>query len=175
VRLFVALYPPGNVCDDLRRWLGRAARLTPVERWHLTLAFLGEVVAEEVPGVERAISRGVADATAMRLRLAGSGSFGRGRSTAVWTGVEGDLDALRDLHAALRRNLADAGIAHDARPLTPHLTVSYQGNRDVREALRDYAGPAWTADEIVLVRSSFPAQGGYDKLRTWPLQAADSS
>ncbi|MEV6487365.1 RNA 2',3'-cyclic phosphodiesterase [Actinoplanes sp. NPDC051633] len=176
MRLFVALYPPEDVRSALRQWLSEAlardraeVRLGDIERWHLTLAFLGEVVAEEVPRVELAVSRAVLDRPAMRLRLSGGGSFGRGRSSAVWAGVDGDLEALRDLHADLRDRLAEARFTTDARPLTPHLTVTYKGGREVLAALRDYAGPVWSATEITLVRSRFPQESGYDTLRVWSL------
>lgn len=170
MRLFVALYPPEDVRSELRRWLEGAltrARLTPVERWHLTLAFLGDVPLDRVAAVEEAVSRAVDGRRSMRLRLSGGGSFGR--STAVWAGVEGDLGPLHELHGGLQRELANAGLPHDDRPLTPHLTVHYQGSREVLAALRDYTGPFWTATEIALVRSRFPQEGGYETVRTWPL------
>jgi 2'-5' RNA ligase len=180
VRLFVALYPPEDVRDALRRWLVEAlartdrsrARLTPVDRWHLTLAFLGDVPPDRMAVVQEAISRGVHGHRPMRLRLSGGGSFGR--SSAVWAGVAGDVALLQGLHAALRRELADAGLPHDDRPLTPHLTVHYKGSRDVLEGLRDYAGPVWTATEVALVRSWFPQDGGYETVRTWQLAPSPS-
>ncbi|GLY98159.1 RNA 2',3'-cyclic phosphodiesterase [Actinoplanes sp. NBRC 103695] len=155
MRLFAALYPPEDVCDELRRRLRDVTtRLTPVERWHITMAFLGEIPDEDLPSVERAVTR-AAGGGPIRLRLAGSGSFGR---AVTWVGVEGDLGAL---YGALRRALD----LPDDRPFTPHLTVSYHGSPQLRAALREYAGSSWEAAEIVLVRSA----DGYEKLRTWQL------
>ena len=191
MRLFVALFPPQDVREELWQRLREATarssspvRLTPVERWHLTLAFLGEVPDDDLSAVELAISRIVAEGAGpgdrpvpgdglgtgpgreIRLRLAGGGSFGK----ALWAGVDGDLTALDRLHGKLRRSLAEAGLLHDERPLAPHLTVSYRGGTPaLRQALHGHSGRPWTAGELTLVRSRHHEGGGYDVLRTWSL------
>lgn len=147
---------------------GRTVRLTPVERRHLTLAFLGDVEPALQPDVERALDD-VTPAGPLRLRTSGGGSFGRGRSAVLWAGLDGDLSGLAALHTALRGALVTAGLPHDERPFTPHLTVAYGNGPQVLEALHDHAGPTWTADEFVLVHSLHAEGGGYRRLRAWPL------
>ena len=178
VRLFVAVFPPEDVLAGLRRRItatlaaaGRTVRLTPVDRWHLTLAFLGEVDEDRRAEVERALGD-VPPPAAPELRISGGGSFGRARSAVLWAGVDGDLDGLAALHDALRRALVAGGLPHDERPFTPHLTVAYANSPEVRAALRDYAGPTWRAHEFVLVRSLHREGGGYQRLRAWPLGRA---
>jgi len=171
VRLFVAIYPPEDARADLRRWLtqrGTGVRLTRVERWHLTLSFLGEVAPERRPEVEQALD-GVRPPGRIRLRMSGGGSFGRRRSAALWAGVDGDLPALREVHARVREALKTADLRYDERPFTPHLTVAYAAGTEIRAALAEYAGPAWTADEFVLVHSLHHQGGGYRTLRAWPM------
>jgi 2'-5' RNA ligase len=160
VRLFVAVYPPADVCRDLRRRLvgtgERAVRLTPIDRWHVTLAFLGEVPAERLPRIEQALDA-VTVPKGTELRLRGGGRFGKGRSTVLWAGVDGDLSTLhRDISERL--GMLD-------REFTPHLTVAYRDDPVVRLALDSYAGPAWALDEIALVRS-VPNEG-YTTLKSW--------
>lgn len=160
MRLFVAIYPPDDVRRDLRHRLTgggtRSARLTPIDRWHITLAFLGEVPAEQLPGIEQALAL-VAVPRGTELRLRGGGRFGRGRSTVLWAGVEGDL---AQLHSDVSARLGLAG-----RDFTPHLTVAYRDDPVVRLALDGYAGPAWPLHEIALVRS-VPGEG-YTTLKSW--------
>ena len=160
MRLFVAVYPPDEVCWDLRRRLigtgEREVRLTPIERWHVTLAFLGEVDAERLPEIERALAL-VTVPKGTQLRLRGGGRFGKGRSTVLWAGIDGDLGELhRDV--CERLGLPD-------RDFTPHLTVAYRDDPVVRLALDSHAGPSWPLHEIALVRSD-PGEG-YTTLRSW--------
>jgi 2'-5' RNA ligase len=175
VRLFVAIFPPEDARAHLRGRItdalapgGRRVRLTPPERWHLTLSFLGEVDPERLPDVHRAMDD-VPTAGSITLRMSGGGSFGRGRSAPLWVGIEGDLEALAGLHAGIRDGLAGAGLPYETRPLTPHLTVAYAHSPELREALSGYAGPSWTADEYVLVHSRHAERRGYEILRAWPL------
>lgn len=164
MRLFVAVFPPEDVCGHLRDRLtggGRPVRLTAADRWHITLAFLGEVGGGRLPEVERALDQ-VTVPQGTELRLRGGGHFGRGRSTVLWAGVEGELAGL---HADVRDRLRDADLPYDARPFTPHLTVAYAADPWVREVLDGYRGPAWRLDAAALVRSD-PAEG-YTRLRSW--------
>jgi 2'-5' RNA ligase len=70
VRLFVAAYPPAAALDSLEEvvaklHVGRAeaagvnARLAPRSRWHVTVAFLGDVADDRLPDVEQALVVGV--------------------------------------------------------------------------------------------------------------------
>jgi 2'-5' RNA ligase len=158
--LFVAVYPPDEVRRDLRRHLiaavGPGARLTPIERWHITLAFLGAVEAERLSAVQRALDL-VKVPKGTELRLRGGGRFGRGRSTVLWAGVDGEL-------GELRRDVCERLEMPD-RDFTPHLTVAYRDDRAVRRALNGYAGPPWSLDEMALVRSVLGE--GYTTVRSW--------
>lgn len=103
MRLFVAVFPPEDHRGDLRRVVtdalaraGPKVRLTPVDRWHITLAFLGEVDSGRLPDVTDALST-VDPPGPVTLRMSGGGAFGKGRSTVLWAGIDGDLVALGEL------------------------------------------------------------------------------
>jgi 2'-5' RNA ligase len=191
VRLFVALYPPPEALDDIVGQVGRMrmgeiaasgvnVRLAARETYHLTLAFLGDVDDGRLPEVEAAVGRAAATwrrpAGALRLRLGGGGRFGRGRFTVLWVGVHGDLDALRELGAAIRRELKRARLPYDRRPYRPHLTLARPGDRLARDAvdadrrtLDGYLGPSWPVTEMVLVRSHLGPRPLYHRLAAWPV------
>ncbi|MEV6600288.1 RNA 2',3'-cyclic phosphodiesterase [Actinoplanes sp. NPDC051346] len=161
MRLFVAIYPPDDVRGDLRQRLDSAAhrvRLTAVEKWHVTLAFLGEVSEECRPGLEDALG-GVSVPRGRELRLRGGGGF-NGRVT--WAGVDGELG---DLSADVRAAARSVGLSPDDRPYTPHLTVAYAHDDALRQTLESYAGSPWTLDEFALVRVE--PDGAYTTLRAW--------
>jgi 2'-5' RNA ligase len=165
--LFVAVRPPPSAVRhaatavDLVRPLAPGLRWAPPARWHLTLAFYGEVFDDEVDRVVARTARRLDDAAGMRLALSGAGRFG-GR--AVWLGVTGDVAALRSLAGAL-----DPG----GRRYRPHLTVARvrddTGTAAVVAALSDYVGPPWTAGAVHLVRSRLGPAPAYDDVATWPL------
>jgi 2'-5' RNA ligase len=141
---------------------GRSTRVTPRDRWHVTLAFLGDVPVTRIDTASHALSQAVAgpDDGAIRVCLAGGGTFGRGRFTILWCGLGGDVAALRRLAVGVRTELRGARVPFDRKNFRPHLTISRPGERvgpdavagDV-ETLNAYAGPLWTVDAVYLMAS----------------------
>lgn len=161
MRLFVSLRPPTEVAAHLRaalpQWPG------PADRWHVTLAFLGD---DADPGpVDAALAPALAGAPALELALAGSGSFGRGP---VWVGVDRDLDGLHALAARVAAAALEAGVVLPARRYRPHLTVGRRGRPDPG-LLSGYRGPTWTAREVELVRSDLGRAVVHTVLARYPL------
>ena len=146
MRTFVAVRPPAAAVDDLRAALPSAP--SAPERWHVTLAFLGEVAdpAALLPALAAVCGRH----RPLELRLAGSGDFGRGGP--VWVGVEGDRTRLSSLAGDVAQACRDLGVDVERRPYRPHLTVGRRGRPDPAR-LAAYAGPSWTAAEVELVAS----------------------
>ncbi len=192
MRLFVAVYPPRPAVDDLTAQVARLkvgaataaginVRLADPGNAHLTMAFLGDVEEARLVDVESAL--GLAAETfrdgrdsSLRLRLGGGGSFGRGRFTVLWVDVQGDVDGLAVLARLIRFGLRRSKLPHDEKKFRAHLTIARPGDRidraDVladREALHDYRGPEWPAEELVLVRSHPGPRPSYDRLAAWPI------
>ena len=170
MRLFVALAPPADVLADVAAALGPARTLQPdlrwipVERWHLTLAFCGEVPDESLSAVTERVERKLSRRTlpgAIELSFSGSGQFSR---RALWIGVVGDVDRLRALAKA---------VSTDRRPYRPHLTVArLRGGQDATgaaEVLSSYVGPRWQADAVHLVRSFLGPAPRYETVGSWAL------
>ncbi|MFC3745053.1 RNA 2',3'-cyclic phosphodiesterase [Paractinoplanes deccanensis] len=145
--------------SHLRRFLPPGERVTPTAKWHITLAFLGDVPSPEPVA---AILGAVPSPGPFALRLQGSGRFG----AATWIGVDGDLDKLTALHAGIRSALAGGGYTLDDRPFHPHLTVSYHADNAIRKAAANYAGDPWQVTDFALVLSH---NNRYEQLRSWPL------
>jgi 2'-5' RNA ligase len=265
LRLFVGAYPPPDVVADLAALVaglelgrpqpeGHSLRLVAPDRWHLTLAFLGEIPdgrlgavmnalqpvsrlptshdrasrerasreralperalresasresasreraspeptpgppasSEPTPGLpaspESALgppasseptaglpaSREPVLGAPIRVSVAGGGKFGRSRFTTVWAGLDGELDGLRGLAAAIRRELKRARLPFDAKPFRPHITLARPGDRLPAEALardlaalQSYRGPEWTVADVRLVRSFLGPEPRYETL-----------
>ncbi|WP_281420301.1 RNA 2',3'-cyclic phosphodiesterase [Paractinoplanes bogorensis] len=155
--MFVAVSPPRSALEALRAELPVRSRLTPIDKWHLTLVFLGSV-----PDSPAGLLADVPSPGPFELRLTGGGRFG----AVAWAGVDGDLARLTELRESVRDALTLGGFASDERPFQPHLTVSYHSDPALRRALAGHAGEPWPVTEFALVQS---VDGHYHELAAWPL------
>lgn len=186
-RLFVAVDPPGYAVDDLAGTVAglhaakEKAGLAAAERWHVTVAFLGDVTEDRVARVHRALARAAAGpgSRPVTLRVAGGGTF-RGRGGAVlWAGIAGDVDGLARLARAVKRELRQERFTLERRRYQPHLTIARPGYRlsgDLVAAdvatLVGYQGPEWTAEEFHLVRSFLGPKPRHERLASFRLAGA---
>jgi 2'-5' RNA ligase len=161
VRLFVAVRPSPEAVADLRAQLPQWP--SPPERWHITLAFLGEVPDAEPVG--SALAAALDGAPALQLLLAGSGTFGR---RTVWVGLDGELDGLQELARRVHAAARGAGVPLERRRFRPHLTVGRAGRPDPT-LLSGYRGPPWTASEVELVRSDLGRTATHTVIARFPL------
>jgi RNA 2',3'-cyclic 3'-phosphodiesterase len=167
VRLFVAVRPPAEALAHADATLApvREAhpdlRWVPPERWHLTLAFYGEIPDDKVDGTVGMVERRLRGHLACALSFAGAGQFTR---RALWLGVTGQVEVLRATARA---------VTFERRPYRPHLTVArLRGGVDAApavESLTTYAGPVWTARTVHLVRSRLGPAPTYDDVASWTL------
>ena len=162
MRTFLAVRPPAVALAHLSAVL--PAWPSAPERWHLTLAFLGEV--EQPSRLAEPLAAVCGTHGTLSLRLAGSGAFGRGGP--VWVGVDGDRSALAALAGALAQACRRQGVDVERRPYRPHLTVGRRGRPDPR-LLSGYAGPEWTAAEVELVTSRLGPPVTHEVLQRLPL------
>jgi 2'-5' RNA ligase len=185
VRLFVAAVPPVSALADLERALPLdlpgGPRWVDAARWHVTLAFLGEVPEARLGTLTAAlgaISAG-GPGSPYGMRLAGAGTFPpRGRPAVLWVGLESSVDGAGDRLAAaagaVARAARAAGVAVERRPFRAHLTVGRWRpgdavDRGVVEALSGYRGPAFELGGYVLVRSVLGPRPAYETLAAWPV------
>ena len=182
MRLFVGLVPPSAALDDLDAACaplrtGRAdLRWTSRELWHVTLAFLGEVTGEPLPGLLPRLERAASRHRAFCLSLAAGGAFPSAtRANVLWCGLSGDRKALGDTALSVRAGARWAGAVPDEKkPFRPHVTLARcrapADARTIVAALSGYQGPSWTVEEIHLVRSTLDgAQPRYETQETWKL------
>ncbi|WP_329120978.1 RNA 2',3'-cyclic phosphodiesterase [Streptomyces sp. NBC_01465] len=180
MRLFAAVLPPdpavrelGAAVDQLEP-LADATDLRWTERagWHFTLAFLGEVEAYLIPGLEERLGETARDHDPFRLAVSGGGHFG---DRALWAGAAGEVEALEQLAKGVRAAARAAGVAVEKEhPYVPHLTLARSPGgtalRPYADALAGFASAPWTVAELALVRSG--EQPRYKTVGAWPLGRA---
>jgi RNA 2',3'-cyclic 3'-phosphodiesterase len=179
MRLFVAVDPPPEQRlaldvaigrrDDLLRWV-------PVEQWHLTLVFCGDVEARVVPELTERLARAATRSPAFELKLAGAGTFPKqaARARVLWVGLGEDATTLSRLAERCAAAARRCGIAVQDRAFRPHLTLARarRDSVDVRayvERLASYDGAAWRVDSIRLVHSTLGAKVTHETLAEFAL------
>jgi 2'-5' RNA ligase len=165
-RVFFALWPD----DATRAAISRATREVvqasggrPIakDRFHLTVAFLGELTAEGL-GVARAVPPLATGAFDVVLDVAGVWP----ESRVLWLAPQAPPEALGDLEGALWEALADRGFRAEERIYRPHVTLARRA-RPVEAAI---APVTWRVEDLALVES-FPDGRNvhYEVLERWPL------
>ncbi|MGI9093860.1 MAG: RNA 2',3'-cyclic phosphodiesterase [Mycobacteriales bacterium] len=187
MRLFVAVILPAGEVQRYQQELlaavaGRddAPRLIPPERWHITLAFLGEVDDARRSRLEPRIAAVAAGSPPLTLRLATAGTFpARSTPRVLWAGVDGDVGALLTLAAAVQSAAAATRIRVDRRRFTPHLTLGRWragdgASRGVVDPLSGYTGAPFEIRTMTLFRSHLGPKPWYEPVARWRLDAGSS-
>ena len=166
-RFFFALWPGGDAARALALAAadiapGLGGKPTPMEKIHLTLAFLGAIAPERV-----AAARDAADAvrgSAFELVLDRAGTFRR--AGVAWAGPSRVDPALERLQESLARALRDRGFDLEARPFAPHVTLARRIDRALD--VSGFAPVSWTVDSFELARSD-AGTGRYTRVAAWQL------
>lgn len=156
-RFFFALWPDAPERAALTKWGGEVVRVTGgramrADSLHLTLAFIGDIAADEAQRLRVAADRVTFDPFVLRIDRIG---YFRPKRIA-WAGADTPPQALLGLAAALREALHAENVRVDPQPFVAHVTL-------VRNAERMVAPPAlpsfdWPVREIALVES-MPVEG----------------
>lgn len=162
--MFVAVVPPQEAVQHLREAVESRPRAdthlrwTPVEHWHLTLAFLPAVPADVLPELSQRLARAARRRSVEDAQLTGAGAFPRqARATVVWVGVRTQGRQLQRLAEGCRAAARRVGLETPEGRFRPHLTLARLSRPgDVRplvSELASYAGPVWPVEHVRLVAS----------------------
>jgi len=92
---------------------------------HLTLKFLGNVLADRISDITGAIEKAAQGIPPFHLEIRDLGVFPNLRRVqVVWVGISGQVDILRQLQQRIESNLSPLGFALESRPFAPHLTIA---------------------------------------------------
>ncbi len=131
MRLFVGIEFPEKIVAALAavqaelRGHSQRGRFKRRENFHLTLKFLGEVPAADVPLLTPPLAAVAAAAAPFVIGLGRVGQFGSGSPVrTVWADVAGDLERLQSLQGKVEQALVPAGFPAERRPWRPHVTLA---------------------------------------------------
>jgi 2'-5' RNA ligase len=171
VRLFFALWPDDATRAALAALLRTlheqcGGRRVQEHNIHLTLAFLGDVRADLVPGLLRMAGEMQGAPVDLALNTAEYWRHNR----VVCAGTKLCPPVLRDLSARLGEGARGLGIGTEARDYVPHITLLRKAER--APAQRDFSEIEWHVSEFVLMRS-VPRRDMvvYETIGRWALAA----
>jgi 2'-5' RNA ligase len=170
IRLFTAVAVPPEIGQGLlsRQHGIEGGRWRPLEAFHITLKFIGDVQEPVAAELDEALAQ--IEAPAFDLELAGVGHFGEGVEIhAVWAGV-GESRDLRQLAKANERAAREVGLKPESRLYTPHVTLAYLKRPSVPEvgawvqANNLLHSPAFRVDSFGLYSSWRTSEGSAYRL-----------
>ena len=163
-----------------------ALKLVKPEALHITVKFLGPVLAARLASIESAARNAAKASTPFSLGLSGLGTFPGGRQSprVVWVGLARDAgyDAFGELYERTEVALEPLDFARERRPFSPHLTlarardgVTREQGMQVAEAVERLSqtsalGPPFQVQTLTLFRSDLsPAGPRYTPLAQLPI------
>lgn len=176
IRLFAAIAIPDEIGEGLaRRQQGLpGARWRPIEAFHITLRFFGEIAESVADDLDAELS--TISIEPVTVALAGVGSFQEGGEPhAVWAGVA-ENEPLKRLAARCETAARRAGLPADRRVWKPHVTLAYLRRANPGRVAAWIQGhnllkaPPFTAGSFGLYSSHLGDEGASYRLeRSYPL------
>jgi len=130
IRTFVAI-SPGKI-PSLNRWLEELkkhhaedkVKWTDNHQWHVTLRFVGDIEASELPELINRLTSAFNKVKAGEMVVQGSGFFGSAASPKVlWAGIR-ENEWLADLQKRTVEACSEFGFSGESGSFHPHLTLA---------------------------------------------------
>jgi len=171
-RLFFALWPDEDLRAGVKKNIqpyiqNHPAKIVPVNNWHVTLAFLGNVSSETKACLQQ--QAGLLEGKRFTLQLDQFGYFERAR--VAWLGCNDVPHEMAALFDKLNVALAPCGYQPDFKKFVPHMTLLRKASKGL--AAQDVKPITWPVNEFVLVESvpTEPIEKGviYNVINRWQL------
>jgi RNA 2',3'-cyclic 3'-phosphodiesterase len=175
LRTFIAVEISPQVRSAAHRLIERLRVSQAKVKWietenlHYTLKFLGDVPAERINDVCRAVKEAASPFTPFELVAKGCGAFpSPARPRTIWLGAEVGAEPMELLVQAIERTLEPLGFAREHRRFRPHLTLgrvregpiaNVQQLADLLAKYDDFDAGSMMIDEVTVFSSSL-GRGG---------------
>jgi RNA 2',3'-cyclic 3'-phosphodiesterase len=156
---------------------GRSVRWSRADKLHVTLCFLGNVEASQIPSLSDELRGACRCHLAFSIAANGVGLFPEiGSPKVLWVSISNQCNALSDLARSVNRVCRQFSESPDPKPFRAHMTIGRvrgQIARDRLKAIEEEAGRFALPDDLVesisLVRSELSPKGSrYTVLERFP-------
>lgn len=195
LRLFIAIPVPAEVRDQIGRAQSRLQRSSPpgavrwarADQFHITLKFLGDVLAAQIPELQGRLPPICAACPPLPLSAGGIGFFPNDRKPRViWTGARDAEGRMADLHRQIDEAAAAClGPGERGETFTGHITLgrfkpghpaAISRIMAIAADLRSRHFGDWIAAEVELVQSDLGSNGTtHVVIARFPLSALQQS
>ncbi len=182
-RLFVAIDLPEEVRRELARFRREempGARWVPVDQLHLTLRFIGEVDDTTLLVIRQTLAEVRAPGFPLAVQVVGHFPP-RKAPHVLWVGAAAGAP-LVDLQGQVERGVQTAGLAAEARPFSPHITIARLRETpphlvaEFEKRHQAFACLPFQVTAFHLYESTLTAKGAiHTLLQSYPLSAATDS
>jgi 2'-5' RNA ligase len=169
IRTFIAIEVPEEVKEEINSLQERLrespSRVKP-KNIHLTLKFLGNIDAERIDSIGKALETAGKDIRPFTITVEGLGAFPNLKTPRVlWVGVVAS-EELTHLYKNIEEGLHKIGFEKEHRPFHPHLTLLRVKSRDegrrLAERVKDIKSDlkaTFSTDELILFKSKLSPRG----------------
>lgn len=184
VRTFIAVPLEETAMDAILSLISPLRKRHPDYRWvdratlHLTLVFLGNVLAVRIPELDEMLREALRNLPSYDLSLCGMGAYpDHRRARVLWVGCDQGLDETVTLQNAVADAMELCGFPKENRPFSPHITVARlkrtgrPGNiGSTLEQCSHWQGPTTHVNQVQIMGSELLRTGPrYTVLSSLPL------
>jgi 2'-5' RNA ligase len=169
IRTFIAIELPEEVkkkINALQERLREGSSRAKPRNIHLTLKFLGNIDAERIDSIGKALETACEDVGPFTVTVGGIGAFPNLKTPRVfWVGVV-ESEELTRLYKNIEEELHKIGFEKERRPFHPHLTLIRVKSRDEGRRLaglvkdiKSGTETTFSTNEFILFKSKLSPRG----------------
>ena len=180
---FWAVRIPDTIKQTIHDELTRIKPIFPFKRWvdlqdyHITLAFLGAVTAQQLPTIIQAMGDAVSKQQAFRMEIEGLNVFGSQKSPRIFWASVNEVKPLFQLQAIVHNTCLAAGFSLETRPYHPHITLARKWGGSEEFKIDDLVAHnpfgeqalSFQVSEIVLYKSNIENTPKYESIAAFSL------
>ena len=164
MRLFIAITFSKDIIDNLiesrdaLKSVSSSLKLSPIENYHLTLAFLGECEVSDLDKIKNLIDNTFSKKIDMTVK--GLGFFNSMNGKIVFRKISVPSSLINDVNN-MKKKIVEYDLPCDTKPFKPHITLARSTfiNKDKRIEDIPYKEINYIAADIVLMESIFNDYG----------------
>jgi len=167
--------------EERLRATNAEVRWESIEKFHITLKFLGNVEEAKLHSLESRLEEVLSPFSAFNITYQGLGCFpNQHHPRVVWIGAENEDGTLRRIQEAIEGVSESLGFQREERQFHPHITIGrVKGSRNLKALVPELRNTTFTPHsslikEVLLMKSDLKPSGSvYTVLRTIHLKGEE--